>query len=139
MQRQTEGEELDGAVRDELAVERDGREPAGNRSGLDADLLDQAARSAARTGKDVRAEVEPVRAAALRTDAAAEPVARLEHDHVAIAQVPRGGKPGDPTANDDHVAVARHGRSKVTTTSSPSMRTAYRRTLSWHRRASGPS
>ena len=129
-QRQAEREKLDRAARDELAVERDGGEPAGNRSGLDPDIVDQAARGAARAGEDVRAEVEPVRAAALRTDAAAEPFAGLEHDHVAIAQVPGGGEPGDSAANDDHVAVARHGRSRVTTTSSPSTRTAYRRTLS---------
>ena len=124
-QRQAEGEELDRAAREELAVERDSREPAGNRSSLDADLVDQAARGAARTGEDVRPEVEPVRAAAFGTDAAPEPVARLEHDHVAVAQMPRGGEPGDPAADDDHLTVASHiGESRLTTSSSPSTRTA---------------
>ena len=123
-QRQPEREELDRAARDELAVERHGREAAGNGPGLDADLVDQAPRGAARAGEHVRAEVEPVLAAALRADAAPEPLARLEQDDVAVAQLPGGRKAGDAAADDDHVAVPGHGRSMVTTTSSPSTRTA---------------
>ena len=48
--------------------------------------------------------------AVLRGD---EPIARRRAGpRVAIAQVPRGGKPGDPAADDDRVAVARHGWSR---------------------------
>ena len=39
----------------------------------------------------------------LGPDPAADAVGRLQHDHVAIAEIPGGGKAGDAAADDDHV------------------------------------
>ena len=58
-------------------------------------------------GEQVRAVVEPVVAARVRAHAPAEPIARLQQQHVAMAQPPRGRQAGDPAADDHH--IARHG------------------------------
>ena len=55
------------------------------------------------------AEVEPVVSAPLGMDPPTDAIGRLEHDDVAVAQRVGGGQPGDPTADDDDLAVLGHG------------------------------
>jgi hypothetical protein len=52
----------------------------------------------------VRTEVQPVGVALLAADAAAHALAALEHDDVAVAQIPGGCEAGDAAADDDRVA-----------------------------------
>ena len=42
----------------------------------------------------------------LGSHAPAEPIARFEHEHVAVAQTPRGREPGDAAAHHDDLMDA---------------------------------
>ena len=64
----------------------------------------------ARRREQVGAVVEPVVAARVGAQAAAEPVAGLEQQDVAVAQPPRRREPGDPAADDHDVARFVHPR-----------------------------
>ena len=59
-------------------------------------------------GEHVRAEVDPVVAPRLGPDAAADAVGRLQHDDVAIAQVPGGREARNAPADHDHVVQFGH-------------------------------
>jgi len=102
-QRQPQRVGLDRSARDDAVAERDGGKAALDLRRLHASLGEQPAGRRVRAPEDVRAEVEPHVAARLRADPAAEPFRRLEHDHVEAAEMPGGGKSGDPAADDDDV------------------------------------
>ena len=102
-QRQAEGIRLDAPSGDDLSIQLDGREHAGDVDGLDARLAQQAVARGARPREHVRAEVQPVVAAAIGADPAADAVRRLEDDDVQVAERPRRRQPGDPAADDHDV------------------------------------
>jgi hypothetical protein len=52
----------------------------------------------------VRTEVQPVRVAALAADPATDALRALEHDDVAVAEVPGSREAGDAAADDDRIA-----------------------------------
>ena len=107
-ERKAERIALDGATCDEAPVHRDRREHTRDRCRGDAERVQQPSRRRLRSAEDVRAEVEPVLAPALRADPPPDPILGLEHDDVEIAQRPGGGEAGDPGSDDDDVMGHRH-------------------------------
>ena len=72
-------------------------------------------------GQHVAAEVEPVRIARLGAQPPADPVLRLQHHQLAIAQLPGRRQAGDPAAHHHHVEhVAHDPNIGCSTTASPS-------------------
>lgn len=106
-ERQPERVGLDGAARDDRAPDRDGGEAAGQVARLDAHGGEQPPGLRVGAAEDVPAEVEPGVVTRLAAKPAADAIGRLEHDHVAVAQVPGGGQPGEPAADDDDLAALR--------------------------------
>ena len=103
-QREAQRIQLGPAADEQPPVELERDEVARHGHGLDADIGDEPAGRRAGPAEDVRAEVQPVRVARLAADAPAEPAGALEHDDVAVAQVPGGREPGDAATDHDRVA-----------------------------------
>ena len=103
-QREAERVQLGPAADEQPAVELEGREMARHGHGLDADVGDEPAGRRTGAAEDVRAEVQPVRIARLAADTPAEPLAALEHHHVAVAQIPGRREARDAATDHDRVA-----------------------------------
>ncbi len=102
--RQAKRKELRPPAGDDAAVQLDCDELSRNLAKLDADLLRQPPGRRARPAEDVRAEVQPVGAPRLRVHAPAEAVRGLEHEDVAVAEIPRRREATDPGADDDCIS-----------------------------------
>ena len=103
-EREAQRIQLGPASHEELAVELERDEVPGHRHRLHADVGDEPPGRRAGSAEDVGAEVQPVRRARLAADAAAEAVRALEHDDIAVAQIPGRGEAGDAASDHDHVA-----------------------------------
>jgi hypothetical protein len=98
--------ELRPPARDDAAVQLHGYELTGYTGELDTDLLGKAPGRGARSAEHVRAEVQPVRVTRFRMHTAADTLRGLEHDDVAVAQVPRGRKASDACSHHHDVSDA---------------------------------
>ena len=88
--RQAKGVGLDAAIGDELAPVGDARQRARNIDGVGTGLGDQSPNGRVFAGKDMRTKVEPMFAPRDRHQSTANAIGRLEHDDIAILEVPRG-------------------------------------------------
>ena len=103
-QRQPQRIQLGPAADEQAPVELERDEVPGHRHRLDADVRDEPAGRRSGTAEDVRPEVHPVRPARLAADAAAQALGALEHDDVAVAQVPGRREARDAASDHDGVA-----------------------------------
>ena len=103
-QRQAQRIQLGPSADQQAAVELERDEVTGHGQRLHADVGDQAPCRRARAAEDVGAEVHPVGPARLAADAAAGALRALEHDDIAVAQIPGRRQARDAAADDDGVA-----------------------------------
>ena len=108
---------LDRPLDQELAVHRHARQRAGHLRRGDARLGQEGVGGRSRAGEHVPAPVQPVPAAPLRSDAAADPAAGLQEHRVPVPQSPSGCQAGEAASDDDDVLHAEGPFSGITTRS----------------------
>ena len=117
--RRREGEQqrhrLDRAAGDDAAAHLRSRQPAGYGPRLHAGCTQQRPGRRGGATEDVRTEVQPDVAARLRPQPAAGPLTRLEHDDVAVAQLPACRQPREPATDDHDLALLDIRRAQTST------------------------